>query len=144
MHVDNEGIVERLWKGERKFIDPKVGDADLWIKIWYESHLLVSKEILVKVEHVKAHRTKKDKHEMSRFEKFVAEGNVKANELAKTGATLDEWFTAEGRAETVQHERERRRVCSFALCSQFSLLGGGRERLRRVQANAKNTLCFRG
>ena len=50
--------------------------------------MLMSKEILVEVEHVKAHRTKKDKKDMSQFEKFVADGNEKADELAKTGAML--------------------------------------------------------
>ena len=49
----------------------------MWIKIWEELHLLVSKEISVEVEHVKAHCTKKDKKETSRFEKFVTEGNEK-------------------------------------------------------------------
>ena len=44
--------------------------------------LLVSKEIFVEVEHVKAHRRKKDKKNMSHFEKFVTEGNEKAEELA--------------------------------------------------------------
>ena len=39
--------------------------------------------ILVEVEHVKAHRTKKEKKDMSHFEKFVTEGNEKADELAK-------------------------------------------------------------
>ena len=65
-----------------------------------------SKEILVEVEHVKAHRTKKDKKEMSQFEKFVADGNEKADELAKAGAMLDEGFMAQVRAKTVQQERE--------------------------------------
>ena len=46
---------------------------------------MVSKEISVEVEHLKAHRTKKDKREMSNFEKFVPEGNEKADELAKVG-----------------------------------------------------------
>ena len=32
VHVDNKGITERLWRGERKCINPKAGDADLWIK----------------------------------------------------------------------------------------------------------------
>ena len=35
------------------------------------------------VEHVKAHRTKKEKKEMSHSENFVTEGNEKADELAK-------------------------------------------------------------
>ena len=52
-------ITDGLWRGGRNCIDPKAGDAEL--------HLLVSKEILVEVEHVKAHRTKKDKKDMSHF-----------------------------------------------------------------------------
>ena len=44
----------------------------------------------MEVEHVKAHRTKKDKKEMSRIDKFIIEGNEKADELA------------EARAKTVQ------------------------------------------
>ena len=37
---------------------PKSSDDHLWKNIWEELHLLVSKEFLVEVEHVKAHRTK--------------------------------------------------------------------------------------
>ena len=61
VHVDSKGIIDGLWRGERKCIDPNAGDADLWIKIWEELHLLLSKEMLVEVEHVKAHRTRNDK-----------------------------------------------------------------------------------
>ena len=106
VHVDTKGIIDGLWRGERKCIDPKAGDADLWIKIWKRLHLLVSKEILVEVEHVKAHRTKKDKKEMSHFEKFVTVRNGKADELTKAGAMLDEGFMADARAVTMQQERE--------------------------------------
>ena len=60
----------------------------------------------MEVEHVEAHRTKKDKKEMSQFEKFVTDGNEKADELAKAGVMLDEGFMAETRAKTVQQERE--------------------------------------
>ena len=71
---------------------------------------------LVEVEHVKAHRTKKDKKYMTQFEKFATEGNEKADELAKAGTMLDEGFMTEARAKTVQHEREE--VCKFMkLCS---------------------------
>ena len=48
---------------------------------------------------------KKDKKEMSLFEKFITEGNEKADELAKAGAMLDEGFMAVARAKTVQQER---------------------------------------
>ena len=75
-------------------------------KIWEELHLLISKQILVEVEHVKAHRTKKDKHEMTHFEKFVTDGNEKADELAKAREMLDEGFMAEAGAKRVQQERE--------------------------------------
>ena len=53
-----------------------------------------------------AHRTKKAKKHMSQFEKFVTEGNEKADELAKAGAMLDEGHMAEAKAETAQQERE--------------------------------------
>ena len=79
----------------KKCIDPEAGDADLW-----------EKGILVEVENVKAHRTKNDKNEKSHFEKFFADGNEKADELAKEGAMLDEGFMAETRAKTVEQERD--------------------------------------
>ena len=106
VRVGNKGITDGLWRGERKCIDPKVGDADLWMKIWEELQLLTSKEILVDAEHVKAHRTEKDKKDMSHFEKIATDGREKTNELAKAGAMLDEGFMAQTRAKTVQQERE--------------------------------------
>ena len=36
----------------------------------------------MEVAHVKAHRTKKEKEKMTQFERFVAEGSEKADELA--------------------------------------------------------------
>ena len=96
-------IIDGLWRGERKCIDPKAGDADLWIKTWEEMHLFLSEEILVTVEHVKTHRTMKD---MSQFEQFVTDGNAKADELAMARAMLDEGFMAEPRAKTIQQQRE--------------------------------------
>ena len=107
VHVDNKGIIDGLWRGERKCIDPKAGDAELWVKIWEELHVLMSRGILEEVEHVKAHRTKKDKKEMSHFENFVTDGNEKADKLAKAGAMLDEGLMAKSTAKTVQQERER-------------------------------------
>ena len=62
--------------------------------------------ILVEVEHEKAHRRKKEKKDLSQYEKFVTEGKEKADELAKAGAMLDEGCMAEARAETMQQERE--------------------------------------
>ena len=69
-------------------------------------HVPVTKENLVEVEHVKAHRTKKDKKHMQQCEKFVADDKEKAHELAKAGAIFDEEFMTETRAKTIQQERE--------------------------------------
>ena len=79
--------------------------ADLWSKIWEELHELVRRGIFVGVAHVLAHRTMKEKEKMTikKIGKFVAEGNEKADELAKAGAMLE----AEVRAVTMQ-ERERK------------------------------------
>ena len=71
-----------------------------------ELHELVKRGILVEVENVKAHRTKKEKEEMMQFERFVTEGNEKADELAKAGAMMDDGFMAEARAETMKQERD--------------------------------------
>ena len=101
VHVGNKGIIDGSRKGENKCIKPRAGDADLWIQFWEELDGLAERGILVEVEHVKAHRTKKGKTNMSQFERFVTEGNVKVNDLAKGGAMLDEGFVAEAKAETM-------------------------------------------
>ena len=71
VHVVNKGITDVLWRGERKCIKPKAGDADLWIRIWLGRIALAARDIVVEVQHVLAHRTKTDKKEMSHFGKFV-------------------------------------------------------------------------
>ena len=75
------------------------------------------------MEHVKAHRTKKDKKAMSHFEKFATEGNEKADELAKEGAMLHEGFHG-GNESKDSAAGARRGICSLAVCSEFSLFGG--------------------
>ena len=84
--VGNKGVLDGLWRGERKCIDPNTGDADLWIEIWEELHSLAAGEIQVEVEHVKAKCTKKD---MLHCEQFVTEGNEEADDLAEGGAMLE-------------------------------------------------------
>ena len=65
---------------------------------------------------------------MSLFEKFVTEGNEKADELAKEGALLDEVFF--GRSYGKNNAAGKRGgVCSIAVCGQLPLLGRGIERL---------------
>ena len=98
MHVDNKGIIDVVER-RKEMQTQKAGDAES--KFGEELHLLTSKEILVVVEHAKAHRTEKDKKVMSYFEKFVTEGKEKADELAREGALLEEGFMAQTRAKTV-------------------------------------------
>ena len=59
--MDNTGIIDGLRRGEKECFTPRAGDADLWIKLWADTHELVKRGILVEVERVKAHRTKKKK-----------------------------------------------------------------------------------
>ena len=42
---------------------------------------------------------RRSEKEMTQFEKFVTDGNEKADELAKEGAMLDEGFMAQTRAK---------------------------------------------
>ena len=58
--------------------------------IWEELNNFRSKATLIETEHVKAHRTEKERQQMSLFEKCITEGNEKADEPAKEGA-IDEW-----------------------------------------------------
>ena len=79
-------------------------------KHWGRVTSLYVEKILVEVEHFMAHRTGKDKKEVSHFEKFVIEGNEQADVFANEGALLDEGFMAQTRAKTVQQQREE--VCA--------------------------------
>ena len=62
IHVDNEGVIDGLRRGESKCLKPRARDADLWIQMWEELHDLTERGILMEVEHVKAHRTKKKRN----------------------------------------------------------------------------------
>ena len=94
----------------------------MWITIWEELHELVKRGILVEVENVKAHRTKKEKEKMTQLGMFVNEGNEKADELAKAGAVLDECFVAEARAESVKQEREEEVHVALQYAANFHCL----------------------
>ena len=52
----------------------------------------------LEVGHVKAHRTKKEKNNMSLFECFIMQGNEKADKLAKEGTMQDGGNIAHKRA----------------------------------------------
>ena len=107
VHFDDKGVSDGLWRGEMKCTDPKANDADLWISSWEALHRLHRQGILVEVSSMpKAHRTMEKMQQMSLFERFIAEGNEKADEFAKEGALLDGGLMAQVRASTVQQERE--------------------------------------
>ena len=69
VHVDDKGITDGLWRGEARCIGPRAKDADLLIMIWEELHRVHQEDILVEVEHVRAHRSKKEMQNMSLFRK---------------------------------------------------------------------------
>ena len=52
------------------------------------------------------HTVRRETENMTHIERFVTEGNEKADELAKAGAMPDEGFMAEVRAVTAKQERE--------------------------------------
>ena len=87
-HVDNKGIIDRLWRGEMICTGPKTKDADLWIMIWEEVHRIHLEGCLLEVEHIKAHRSEKEMQEMTLFERFVKDGNETADELARRRSTV--------------------------------------------------------
>ena len=57
VHVDSKGIIDGLWRGERKCKNPKAGDADLWIEIWEELHSLAAGDTVVEVARRKERKT---------------------------------------------------------------------------------------
>ena len=67
---------------------------------------------------------------MSLLEKFVAEGNEKADELAKESNDAGWRFLWRRQGQARSSMRGKKSVRSFAVCSQHSLLGGRMERLR--------------
>ena len=107
VHVDDKGIIGGLWRGERKCIDPKAGDADMWVKIWEGLHLPRSKEMLVEVEHVKAHRTKKGKKGHVAFREVSSRmAMTKRMSWQRQDQCWTRGFMAEARAKTVQQKLE--------------------------------------
>ena len=126
---------------DRECIRPKAGNADLWIKVWEELHRLAARDILVELEHVKAHRTKKDKR--CRTLRGLSLKATRRRMSWKSSSNVGRRIY--GGSETKDNAaRKRRGVCSSAVCSQLSLFGVGMERLWRAQAEAKRKVEFRG
>ena len=92
-------FIDGVWKGEMKCTGPKAGESDLWKNVG-RIVLFNWTDICRSGTHVKAHRTEKDKKNVSHFEKFVTEGCEKADELAKEGAMCDQGYVAQARAGT--------------------------------------------
>ena len=73
-----------------------------------------SKDTLIEVEHVAAHRTEKERQQMPLFGKVITDGNEKADELAEEGTVLDGGFWAQARASTVLQKRELHAAVQYA------------------------------
>ena len=121
VHVDNKVIIDGLWRGEMKCIGAKAKDADLWILIWKEVHRVHQEGILVEVEHVKAHRSKKENSKCRSSKSSSQKGN---DELAKEGAMLDGGGMAQIRATEVQQKREEIYAASQHASSSHCLVVG--------------------
>ena len=65
--------------------------------------------ILVEVEHVKAHRTKKEEEKVTQLGMFVTEGNENADELAKSRSNVGRRI--HGRSENVALQYAARKDC---------------------------------
>ena len=74
------------YEKERKSVSSQEREMPISGTILEELHGKAQRGILVDVEHGKAHRTNKEKTNTSQSEKFVTEGNEKADELAKAGS----------------------------------------------------------
>ena len=69
-----------------KCIGPRARNADLWILIWEEQHRVHQEGILVEVEHVNEHRSRRQFSKcLSSFAKFITEGYEKADEEQRRG-----------------------------------------------------------
>ena len=75
------------------------------------------------------HRTQKDVKKMSQFERCVAEGNEKADELAKENAMLDEGFHGGNESKDSPARSEKEMYAALQHARQISLFGGRMERL---------------
>ena len=105
--------------------------------------VLAERDILVDVEHVKAHRAKKEYKHMSQLERFITEGNEKAHQLVKAGAMLDEGFMAEARAETMQQEREEV-YAALQYAASFHWLVEGWKDCEELKPKPKEIMDLRG
>ena len=128
------------YEKEKECIKPRAGDADLWVQIWEELPGLAERHFGGS-RACKGATHEQTKEHISQFERFVTEGNEKADELAKAGAMLDEGFMAEARAKTMAAGK-RAGVCSFAVCGQLPLLGKTMEGCEEFKPKPKEKWIF--
>ena len=99
------------------------------------------------MEHVKAHRTEKDKKEMSHFERFVTDGSEKADELSKECAMWDEelkpqakenWIFLDNEREETKHRTEWCAGTSRYRCMKSERKIRGEESTEEVQRSSND------
>ena len=92
--------------------------------MWEEVRRFHQEGTFLEVRHVTAHLCKKERQEMSLFERFVSERNEKADELAKDEAMLDRSEMSQIRASTVELRREEV-FAALQYAASFHCLVGG-------------------
>ena len=97
------GIIGGLRRGERECIKPRASDAELCDQ---EMGRITQLDRNKCNGGCGARQGTPHEDEKSHFEKFVTEGNEKADDLEKAGAMLDEGFMVEAKAEAMQQKRQ--------------------------------------
>ena len=118
---------------------PKAKNADLWVLIWEDVRRTPRRNTSGGVEHVKAYRSKKEKQEMTLFERFVAEGKETADELATEQCWMETWRRS-GPAQFRREGRRCTRPCSmqlaFTMCCRIGTI------VKNLKLQPKEKLTF--
>ena len=89
IYTDHLAIVQGMEKGSRWCCQAKRPHADVWRLIWHKLEDIGFPLAEVKISHVKAHRSLKDKPVMTAERKRHTAGNEAADHWAKAGAECD-------------------------------------------------------
>ena len=108
VHIDNKGIIDGLWRGERRCIDCEAEDADLLVKILEKLHSSRSMEMWVEVERVEAHRTKNDIEKMNPFENKLRKETKKQTSWQRKEPC---WIDDISRKQEQKPCEEKERMC---------------------------------
>ena len=104
-HVDNKGIIDRLWRGEMKVHWPDSEGGPLGFRSGRRRNSSRRDTTRSRGRQGASHQGGEVGHGAF-FERFLTEGNERADELAKYGAMLDGREMMQIRASTVQQKRE--------------------------------------